>query len=227
MMLLALETSSPIGTVALAAGGGIIERSIPTPREQTEQMLPLVDELLAEAGIRLTGLDAIVFGRGPGSFTGLRISAALAQGLAMAADRPIVAVSSLEALAQRAWRELGAARSLACIDARMGEVYSAAYAVGDGIAGPLDQERLTPPGDVETPPAWAGDTHWCAVGSGWTSQGDALAALLGRAAALAADLVPAARDLLPRARHKLEAGEIEPPEGALPVYLRNASAWHR
>ncbi|HEU4618618.1 MAG TPA: tRNA (adenosine(37)-N6)-threonylcarbamoyltransferase complex dimerization subunit type 1 TsaB [Gammaproteobacteria bacterium] len=127
MRLLAIETSSAVGTVALACGIDIAEREIPTPREQTQRLLPLVEALMSEAGLRFADLDAIAFGRGPGSFTGLRIAAATAQGLALGADLPVAPVSSLQALAERAAREHGASCVLTCVDARMGEVYSALY----------------------------------------------------------------------------------------------------
>jgi tRNA threonylcarbamoyladenosine biosynthesis protein TsaB len=227
MKLLALETSSAIATIALVIGGDTVERSIDTPREQTERMLPLIDELLEGAGLGVRDLDAIVFGRGPGSFTGLRVAAALAQGLALAADRPIVAVSSLAAAAQRAWRELGAERSLVCVDARMGELYSAAFAIEAGRAQPLGPESLGAPETVEAPRGGGWGDPWCAVGNGWRAYRDALAPLLGRAGRVAADLVPSARDLIPQAVADLEAGRILSPAAALPVYLRSESAWRR
>ncbi|HEX5418629.1 MAG TPA: tRNA (adenosine(37)-N6)-threonylcarbamoyltransferase complex dimerization subunit type 1 TsaB, partial [Gammaproteobacteria bacterium] len=148
---LALETSSSTGTVALAYGAELTERSIETPRAQTERLLPLIDELLAEAGLRLAGLDAIVFGRGPGSFTGLRVAAALAQGLALAAGLPIAAVSSLAALAERAAREYAAAQVLTCVDARMGEVYWAVHGSQEELMQLRGAERLGPPEEVEPP----------------------------------------------------------------------------
>lgn len=235
--LLALETSSPVGTVALACGGTLVERSIPTPRQQTERLLPLVAELLAEAGLAPADLDAIVFGRGPGSFTGIRIAAALAQGLALAADRPVVAVSSLAALAQRAAREHGAARVLACVDARMDEVYWGRYAApasarpdaaGEAWAAalavePEGEERLGPPEDVTAPDSGP----WFAAGGGWGRYAARLAPLAARAEGAAPGLLPCARDLLPRAAAELAAGRLLAPEQARPVYLRSESAWRR
>lgn len=232
MKLLALETSAAVATVALVIDADTVERSIATPREQTEKMLPLVDELLAAAGLRVADLDAIVFGRGPGSFTGLRVAAALAQGLALASGRPIVAVSSLAAAAQRAYRELGAERSLVCVDARMGEVYSAAFAIEKGpteerLAQPVGAERLCAPEGVTLPQdsRWSG--AWCAVGNGWEAYPDALRPLLDGADAVAAALLPSARDLIPQAVVDLAAGRTLSPAAALPVYLRNESAWRR
>lgn len=245
---LALETSSATGTVALAVGADVAERRIDTPREQTERLLPLVDELLSAAGLALPDLDAIVFGRGPGSFTGLRISAALAQGLALATGLPIVAVSSLRALAQRAFREYGVQRSLICVDARMKEAYSAAYVVRDGRAQLLGEERLGAPASVQqavqvfgatparnaavgedaaAPAAGPIPRGWSAVGDGWAAYCDELEHLQAAADEVLTKLVPTARDLLPQAAVEYAAGNTLAAHAALPVYLRNESAWRR
>lgn len=230
--LLALETSSATGSVALARGSEISERTIATPREQTDRLLPLVHELLAEAGLGLRDLDAIVFGRGPGSFTGLRIAAAMAQGLALAAGLPVAAVSSLQALAERAGREHAATRVLTCVDARMGEVYWALYERSGGGPAPMrlvGEERLAPPEAMEAalaelaPPLEA----WYAAGDGWARYRAQLEPLLARAAGVGDALYPTARDLLPQAAADLGAGNLLAPEHALPVYLRSAAAWHK
>ena len=129
MKLLALDTASGQCSAALLLDGQLTCRAILTAREHARLLLPFVDELLAEAGISLRGLDGIAFGRGPGSFTGLRVAAAVTQGLAAGADLPVRPVSSLRALAAQARRLLPAdgatpaGNLLACMDARMGEVY--------------------------------------------------------------------------------------------------------
>lgn len=129
MKLLALDTASGQCSAALLLDGQLTCRAILTAREHARLLLPFVDELLAESGISLRALDGIAFGRGPGSFTGLRVAAAVTQGLAAGADLPVRPVSSLRALAAQARRLLpadGAApagKLLACMDARMGEVY--------------------------------------------------------------------------------------------------------
>lgn len=170
--VLAIETSSATGSVALAVGDAVAERRIATPREQTASVLGHVEALLAEAGIAPGDLDALVFGRGPGSFTGLRVAAAVVQGLSLAAGTPIVPVSSLAALA---WRGLGGAagsgaggaeadaggepgplavaagRALCVVDARMGEVYSALYRRVDGGVALEGEERIGPPAAVVAP----------------------------------------------------------------------------
>lgn len=225
MTILALETSSSIGSIALLRGEEVLERFIETPREQTERILPFVDDVLAAAGITLGDLDAIAFGRGPGSFTGLRIAAAVTQGLAFAAGVPVVAVSSLEALAQRAWRELEIDDALICVDARMREVYVAHYAVHAGRATLRGEERLCAPDAVADIAATR--ERWAAVGSGWGAYPGELSALRERASRVVPDLVPSARDMLVGAAEELAAGRLLEPEAALPAYLRDESAWRR
>lgn len=226
MNLLALETSSPIGSIALLSGDHLLERFIETPREQTDLVLPFVDDVLSTAGIALRDLHAIAFGRGPGSFTGLRIAAAVTQGLALASGVPAVGVSSLEALAQHAWRELGIDDALVCVDARMREVYAARYVVRGRRATLRGEERLCPPEALLGPDAVAGD-GWAGVGSGFAVYRDVLAPLAARAARVVPDLVPSARDLLVAAAEDVAAGRLLEPEEALPVYLRDESAWRR
>lgn len=223
MNLLALETSSPVGSVALATADRLLVREIATAREQTERILALVDELLGEAGIGVRELSGIAFGRGPGSFTGLRVSAAVAQGLGAVGGAPLLPVSSLLCLAERVWREQRYARGLACVDAHMGEVYWCEFGVDGGTAAIVGPERLGSPSEV-VPLAGA---PWCAVGSGFAAHADALAAVRAAAADVWPALAPSAVDLLPRARRDLAAGRGAEPAAALPVYLREHTAWRR
>jgi tRNA threonylcarbamoyladenosine biosynthesis protein TsaB len=223
MNLLGFESSSALGSVALATPRGLLVREIATPREQTERMLALTDELLTKAGITLEQLDGIAFGRGPGSFTGLRVSVAVAQGLAAVTAVPLLPVSSLACLAQRAYREHRCERGIACVDAHMGEVYSAEFAVQDGAALIVGAERLGPPADVA---ALRGE-GWCAVGNGFAAHAAALAATARAAARVLPELVPAAEDLFPQARSDLAAGRGAAATAALPLYLREHTAWRR
>jgi tRNA threonylcarbamoyladenosine biosynthesis protein TsaB len=223
MKLLGLETSSALGSVALLAGERVLERTIPTPREQTEQMLGLVDELLREAGVALGELDAIAYGRGPGSFTGLRVSVAVAQGLAVVSGVPLVPVSSLACLAERAWREHSCARALVCVDAHMGELYEGAFVVASDVVEASGPERLVAPAEVLALPGGG----WCAVGGAFASHAGPLGPVLARAERALPDLMPLAQYLFPAARRDLEAGRTIAPTAALPVYLREQTAWRR
>ena len=223
MNLLAFETSSRIGSVAIETPSGLLLREIATPREQTERLLALTDELLAAAGIGLEDLHGIAFGRGPGSFTGLRVSAAVAQGLAAVSGVPLLPVSSLLCLAETAWHEAGAERTLVCVDAHMGEVYWAIAERRGELVEIVGDERLGAPNQV-TLPAGSG---WCAVGSGFAAQAEALAAVTRAATRVLPELVPSAAALLPQGKRDLAAGRGTAPSAALPVYLREHTAWRR
>ena len=136
MKLLAIDTASARCSAALWCDGTLLQRAVPTPREHAQLILPMIDALLAEAGSGLRQMDGIAFGRGPGSFTGLRVAAAVTQGLAAGADLPVFPVSDLRALAAQAQaaRTTAAERPgellLACMDARMGEIYWGAFEAG-------------------------------------------------------------------------------------------------
>jgi tRNA threonylcarbamoyladenosine biosynthesis protein TsaB len=221
--LLAIETSSEIGTVALASNGSILERRIETPRAQTERILPLVDELLSASGLVLRDLNAIAFGRGPGSFTGLRVAAAVSQGLALAVKIPVLPVSSLAAMAQGVWRTDGEINALVCADARMGEVYWGAFEIRQDLAEPLNAERLSKPDAVR----WEGKENWVGLGSGFGAYEDVLTEVAGTARRITPSVRPFARDLLPRATYDLRNGGGVRPTEATPVYLRDNSAWEK
>jgi tRNA threonylcarbamoyladenosine biosynthesis protein TsaB len=221
--LLAIETSSEIGTVALASDGSIVEQRIEIPRAQTERILPIVDDLLSTSGLSLSDLDGITFGQGPGSFTGLRVAAAVSQGLALASTIPLLPVSSLAAMAQGVWRTDGETKVLVCADARMGEVYWGAYEIREDIVEPLSAERLSKPDRVR----WEGEDDWIAVGSGFCAYAEILSGATDMARQIAASVRPFARDLLPRAIFDLRNGGGVPPTEATPVYLRDSSAWEK
>jgi tRNA threonylcarbamoyladenosine biosynthesis protein TsaB len=221
--LLGLETSGRLGSVALSVDGRVESREIANAREQTERLLTVVDELLAGAGLEVARLDGIAFGRGPGSFTGLRVAAAVAQGLAAPAGVPLLPVSSLLCLAQRAWRSERVEHAVACVDAHMGEIYWGEFELRNGTICAAGPERLGSPSELAPPRS----TGWAAVGGGFTAQREALAALLAKAQRVLPEFEPAAEDLFPAAAEALAAGRITSPREALPVYLREHTAWRR
>ncbi len=221
MKLLAFETSSRTGSVALHVDGAVRQKMIATPREQTEQLLPLTSGLLNGANLAFRDLDAIAFGRGPGSFTGLRIAAAVAQGLGMATGLPLLPVSSLAATAQGLWRTHGSSSILVCVDARMGEVFWGGFEVRSGLARVVGAEQITGPGEVTC----AGMASWSAAGNGFDVHGDALAGVAAQASGVFAQAWPEAIDLFPLALSDLAAGKGRAPEEANPAYLRSESAW--
>ena len=221
MKLLAFDTSTEACSAALGLGDAILEREELAPRRHAELILPMVDSLLQEAGLRLRDLDALAFGRGPGAFTGVRLAAGIAQGLALGAGLPVAPVSSLAVLAQGA-TDHQADALLATMDARMGEIYWGLFEPANGgVARLAAGERVSDPAAVTLP---AGRSFF-AIGSGWETYGALLAERFkGRVTGAAPARRPRARDLLPLARAELEQGQGLPPEQALPVYLRNEVA---
>ncbi|MEO6967233.1 MAG: tRNA (adenosine(37)-N6)-threonylcarbamoyltransferase complex dimerization subunit type 1 TsaB [Rhodanobacteraceae bacterium] len=221
MNLLAIETSTESCSVALLHGDTLIERSEIAPRRHAELVLPMAESLLSDAGLKRAQLDGIAVGRGPGAFTGVRLGASIAQGLALALDLPVVPVSSLAVLAMQAPRD--DAGVLAVIDARMGEVYAGAFRFdADGLVQPLDEERVTRAEDMVLPLSPRG---WNVIGSGWDAYRDAILARLSSPPRWAEGArFPQARDVARLAAPRFAAGDVLPPERALPVYLRDKVA---
>jgi tRNA threonylcarbamoyladenosine biosynthesis protein TsaB len=215
MNLLALDTATEACSCALFVDGQLFIRYELAPRRHAERILPMLDEVLAEAAIKRQHLDAITFGCGPGSFTGLRIACGVVQGIAFGLNLPVVPVSCLAALAQGAYRECGAQRVMSAIDARMNEVYCALYEVDEyGIMRLHGTEEVIAPNAVAVTQA---DIGW---GSGWLSYGDELARHV-RVTHYQGNCYPQAQDLLPLALEKLAQGQVVSAAAALPLYLRN------
>lgn len=232
MKLLAIETATEACSIALHVDGEVRERFEIAPRRHAELALPWAGALLSEAGIKRSQLDAVAVSRGPGAFTGVRLGIAIAQGIALALDRPLLAVSTLAVLAMRApsmRATRGAADAvsdgdhaiLATIDARMGEVYAGTFALRDGLPSGLGVEVLGPPATLVIP---AVDTHrrWHAVGTGLSAVEGALHARLHACLATHdATSLPHAADLATLAVAAFERGEAIAPEAIEPAYLRN------
>ncbi|MFP4075863.1 MAG: tRNA (adenosine(37)-N6)-threonylcarbamoyltransferase complex dimerization subunit type 1 TsaB [Halochromatium sp.] len=166
MKILALETSGACCSAALLIADRLEQRHEHAPRRHADLILGMLDDLLREAGLRLSDLDALAYGRGPGSFTGVRIAAAVAQGVAFGAQRPVIAVSTLAATARAAYRQTGRRRIACALDARMGEVYWGCFEVaGPSALMPIDQEGVFAPAST---PVLTG-TGWCGAGHGWAA----------------------------------------------------------
>lgn len=222
MRLLALDTATDACSAALLIDGDIEQDLRIAPREHARLLLPMIDELLAKAGVTPAQLDAVAFGRGPGSFTGLRIAAAITQGIALGLGIPVVPVSTLAALAQSVMREMNKDQVLPALDARMQEVYWAAYRRDDaGLARLQGDEMVCAPAAVPRPPPG----RWVGAGSGWAAYGEALRQRCGEAVAgVLPECRPQARDIALLAAPVVAGGEALPPELALPVYLRDQVA---
>jgi tRNA threonylcarbamoyladenosine biosynthesis protein TsaB len=218
--LLALDTATECCSAALLLGDRLLEREAELAREHAQRILPMIDELLAEAGASLRGLDAIAFGRGPGSFTGVRLAASLAQGLAFGAGLGVVPVSDLRAVAQRAFdQEAALMRALVCNDARMQEVYWACFERDrDGLAAARTPEAVAGPARVQLPSGWPGAAG---LGRGFAAY-PALRDLPGVSVRAPWDrLLPRAAEVARLAAPDVAAGRLLGPEAALPVYLRD------
>ena len=217
MNLLALDTATECCSVALLTAAGVLEDHRLAPRQHAALILPMIEGLLAEAGLTRHALDVIAFGRGPGAFTGLRIAADLAQGLALGLDLPVMPVSTLAALAQAS----AAQRVLAALDARLGEVYFGYYTRGgDDLVVADAADGLAPPDAIALPtdPAWRG----VGIGPGWGAYGEVLGARLGHHIdTVDADVQPRAGGLARLAAAAHARGEAVSAELALPVYLRD------
>lgn len=226
MRILAIDTATEACSVALLNNDAVSAHFEECPREHTQRILPLVKEILTRSNTSLTDLDALAFGRGPGSFTGVRIGIGIAQGLALGAELPMIGVSTLATMAQGAWRMTGATRVLAAIDARMGEVYWAEYTRDEqGVwHGEETEAVLKPEAVTERLQQLSGE--WATVGTGWPAWPE-MASGTGVTLVDGNMLLPAAEDMLPIACQLLAAGKIVAVEHAEPVYLRNTVAWKK
>ncbi|MBK1732184.1 tRNA (adenosine(37)-N6)-threonylcarbamoyltransferase complex dimerization subunit type 1 TsaB [Thiococcus pfennigii] len=225
MKLLAFDTSGEACSVALWCDGDVRQRLERVPRRHGELVLAMADGLLAEAGLRLAGLDALAFARGPGSFTGVRIATAVVQGAAFGADLPVVPVSTLAATAHGAFRQQGVRRCLVAIDARMDQVYWGAYRLAaDGAPELVGDEAVLAPEAVPVP----ADADWYGVGSGWQAHRAALhARLAGRLTGELAEVFCEAQDVAHLAADLFAREGGVAAEAALPVYLRDRVTFSR
>ncbi len=228
MKILALDTATEACSAALRIGNESLERFQLAPREHTRLILPMVQSLLDEAGITIAQLDAIAFGRGPGSFTGVRIATGVAQGLAYGADLPVVPVSTLASIAQYACNQQQSEKVLAAIDARMGGVYWGCYALVEkhsasnkDDAEPLmvlqGEEKVSAPTEVSLPD----NAKWTGAGSGWKAYVKELSHLGEQVVSQYGDYLPHSATIAQLAHGAFARGEYVEAALAMPVYLRD------
>ncbi|MGM0563394.1 MAG: tRNA (adenosine(37)-N6)-threonylcarbamoyltransferase complex dimerization subunit type 1 TsaB [Pseudomonadota bacterium] len=220
MNLLALDTSTEVCSAALSVDGEVTLRFDGSGARNTDIILPMIDQLLADSGTPRSALDGVVFGRGPGSFTGVRVAAGITQGIAFGLDLPVLPLSTLLLLAEAARLEHGSECVATVNDARMSEVYSAAWAYRgeeNALGGweMIVAEAVQPPGQWQFPSA---DESGLATGTGFAAYPDDLP--LADGWTLDQQLVPRADRALSLAR-RVPDSAWQPVEGALPVYLRN------
>lgn len=217
--ILALDTSTEACSAALFYHSEFIESFELAPRQHNQLILPMLESLLAESGVGLTQIDAIAFGCGPGSFTGVRLAASVVQGIAFAADLPVIPVSTLRTLAQGAYREHKASHVLSSIDAYVKEVYWGVYHLThDEIMTAVTQEIISAPDEIIFS---ATEKNWLGVGSGWDRYSEILKNKIGdKLQKWLPNCYPHARDVATLAGHDFKQGKAVSAEHALPVYLR-------
>lgn len=217
MKILAFDTATEYCSAALWLDGTLLERVVLAGQTHSQLLLPQCQSLLAEAGVDLGKLDGIAFGMGPGSFTGLRIACAVAQGLAYAADLPVIGINSLQAMAA----DSGGDKVLVCLDARMGEVYHAAYARESEDWVELRPAAVCKPAEV---PSLEGE-GWIGCGSGFSTYAGVLMPRFGAAlSAIAENRYPYARQIARLAAGQFAQGKGYAAELAAPLYVRNKVA---
>jgi tRNA threonylcarbamoyladenosine biosynthesis protein TsaB len=221
MRILALDTATQACSTALLTADRAITRELLTERGHAEHILSMVDAVLGEAGIELGEVSALAFGRGPGAFTGVRLAASVAQGLAFAAQLPVVPVSDLRAVAQRAFeqdRQLD--HVLVCQDARMQELYWGCFDRGaDGLAVAVGAEQVDAVDAVELPASWRGRIG--GAGQGFRAYPELAILFRGALAGIQEDLLPRALEIARLAWPAVVAGRTADAQEAIPVYVRD------
>ena len=222
MNLLALDTSTEYLSLAVLKGAETFTFDINAGQTHSQIILPQIQTLLNSADLQLRELHGIAFGAGPGSFTGVRIAAGVAQGLGFGSNLPVVSICTLLALAEAAYEEnTEHAKVIACLDARMGEVYHAAYALLENEWHSVIEPGLYKP---EAVPAIAGN-GWVGAGSGWKTYAEKLSAIYNsQLLTVEPTLLPTARAILKLALPTFESGNAKPAGEAMPIYIRNRVA---
>ncbi len=223
MNILAIDTATEACSAALYLNGQLSSTYQLAPREHSALILKMIDGLLAEADLSVNKLDAIAFGRGPGSFMGLRIAAGVVQGIAFAHDIPVIPVSTLKAIAQRAFEQTKNKHILTAIDARMDEVYWAVYSLNKGLWQLEGEEQVISPDNIHLAEILAQqDKTWVGAGTGWASYKDRLLLTANcQLPTILSDCLPSAEVIAKLAVNEFNAGNTITAAEAIPIYLRN------
>ncbi|HNV87406.1 MAG TPA: tRNA (adenosine(37)-N6)-threonylcarbamoyltransferase complex dimerization subunit type 1 TsaB [Methylotenera sp.] len=217
MKILALDTSTEFLSLALQVGDKSFSHYQNVGQTASQLILPRIQVLLDEAEIKLSDLDGIAFGAGPGSFTGVRIACGVAQGLGFGANLPVAGINTLMAAAEASGKD----RVIACLDARMGEIYHAAYVKQNGAWHEVSATTVCKP---EAAPALDGG-DWVGVGSGWAAYGEVLSRIYAKnLSQILPDITPTAEAILQLGLPALAAGNAKPASEAAPIYIRNRVA---
>jgi tRNA threonylcarbamoyladenosine biosynthesis protein TsaB len=221
MNILTIDTATEACSVALQFNQALFTRYEVCPQQHSQKILPMVDAVMKEAGASLTELDGLAFGRGPGSFTGVRIATGIIQGLALGSQLPVAGVSTLAAMAQQVINSGDVSDVAVAIDARMGEVYFAHYQNQQGIATLVGEEQVTSP---ETAAEQIDISSMAVAGTGWQAYPVLSELLNGQSVSVS---YPYARFMLPLAKQTLSAGQGMAVDAITPEYLRNTVTWKK
>ena len=224
LTILALDTCTETCSAAITVNGNVFAQIADAPREHSQRLLPMVDEVLAQAQVSLADVDLIAYGRGPGSFTGIRICTSMTQGLALGLDLPVIGISTLATMAQLAITEQGATQVLCCIDARMNEVYWGQYIAKDGIATLIGQEHVSSPEAIELTLDIQQNISFCGTGFEAYPQ---LMTLAPNMTQCNAAKYPDAKAMLHLAQQGHQQGLCTTVDELAPVYLRDTVTWKK
>lgn len=226
--VLCVDTSTEACSVAVLRSTDkeqvISDHFMLAPREHTQKILPAVEKVLQQAGLALADIDVVAYGRGPGSFTGVRIGISIAQGLAYGIEKPMVGISTLQAMAQQAYKTEQATDVYAAIDARMGEIYFAHYQLEDELMVLNNEEVVIKPADLLALELKV-EKNAALVGSGWAAYPE-LVEYFKNAAKLEIEF-PSSRYMLEQVVHCVKNAATVAPELATPVYLRDKVTWKK
>lgn len=226
--VLCVDTSTEACSVAVLCSTEskqtISDHFMLAPREHTQKILPTIEQVVKQAGLTLSDIDVIAYGRGPGSFTGVRIGISIAQGLAYGIEKPIVGVSTLQAMSQEAFKTAQVKHVYAAIDARMGEVYFAHYSLVDNLMTLVDEEIVIKPDDLLAR-SLSVEEGSVLVGTGWAAYPQ-LIEYFNNAKHLDINF-PNAKYMLDQVVQSVSNNEAVAPELATPVYLRDKVTWKK
>lgn len=222
MITLAIDTATEACSVALHTPEHGYTRFEVCPQQHSQKLLPMVDEVLKEAGIALQDVELLAYGHGPGSFTGVRIATGMIQGLALGSGLPVAGISTLQTMAQQAMQTSDASVVAAAIDARMGEVYFGLFQCKDGIATRVGEEQVCSPAHAAT--LLAEHAQCAKVGTGWDAYPELTALLNNETVSIR---YPDASAMIALAENALRAGTTTDAMGITPVYLRDKVTWKK
>ena len=220
--ILAIDAATEACSVALLVDGQAYSSFTICPQQHSQRLLPMIQDVLMQAGIELDDVDYLAFGQGPGSFTGIRIATGVMQGLALGADIPVIGVSTLATMAQEAITDFGASEVVAAIDARMSEVYIARYVNNDGLAVIQGVEQVLSPADALNTFSIRHDV--LAVGTGWSAYPELEELDISYCTQVR---FPNALHMLVLAEDAIVKGLAVPVEQAQPTYLRDKVTWKK